>query len=59
MLLCPPLSGSIECESTATAYPKAIVYDNVERGMIDFRKIDFDDGRRNRYGRRTAQPWHL
>ena len=59
MLLCCPLTGSIEDQSTATANPKAIVHDNVGRGMIGFPKIDFDNGCRNQYGRRTPQPWRI
>ena len=46
ILLCPPLSGSKEDESTATANPKEMVYDNVGGRMIGFpKKIDFDDSR--------------
>ena len=48
MLLCPSLSGSMEDESTATAIPKAIVF-NVGGRMIGFSEklLDFDDGCRN------------
>ena len=44
MLLFPPLSGSIEDESTATANPKAIVF-NVKGRIIGFleKLLDFDD----------------